>query len=97
MRVTGDLTHMVHKIDVMGRLARRHIADPKEYEEVRSDKEQQVDSIRLTREHQACAMRLEAYGRNSYKPVGDIDILSPGTYYVESIDETYRRTYVQKK
>ena len=42
-------------------------------------------------------MRLAAYGRNSYKPVGNIETLVPGTYYVESIDEAYRRTYVQEK
>lgn len=97
MRVTGDLAPMVQKMDLMGRLAQRHIADPKEYEEVRGGAAYPAKRVRLTLGDQACAMRLDAYGRNSYQPVGDIDTLEPGTYYVDSIDEAYRRTYVQKK
>ena len=33
-KVTGDLTPMVEKIDLMNRLNQRHIATPEEYEEV---------------------------------------------------------------
>lgn len=36
---------------------------------------------------------MKAYGSESYKPVGDVATLAPGTYYLESIDEVYRRTY----
>ncbi|KAK6063571.1 Hydroxymethylglutaryl-CoA synthase 1 [Seiridium cupressi] len=77
LRVTGDLSSIVQKVDLMGRLAKRHIRTPEEYE-------------------QACALRLNAYGERSYKPVGDITSLLPGTYYLESIDEEYRRTYLVK-
>ncbi|KAM6530085.1 hypothetical protein FALCPG4_008210 [Fusarium falciforme] len=44
----------------------------------------------------ACALRLKAYGNKSYKPLGDVASLAPGTYYLESIDEAYRRTYAIK-
>ncbi|KKK18086.1 hypothetical protein P175DRAFT_0535551 [Aspergillus ochraceoroseus IBT 24754] len=45
---------------------------------------------------EACALRLKAYGSKSYTPVGDVTSLAPGTYYLESIDEVYRRTYAIK-
>ncbi|KAK8064622.1 hydroxymethylglutaryl-CoA synthase [Apiospora phragmitis] len=77
LRVSGDLSSMVQKIDLMSRLQKRHIGTPEEYE-------------------QACALRLNAYGKKSYKPVGDIASLIPETYYLESIDGEYRRTYLVK-
>jgi hydroxymethylglutaryl-CoA synthase len=36
MRITGDLSEMVEKIDLMARLERRHVATAEEYEEVRT-------------------------------------------------------------
>ncbi|KAL3462882.1 hydroxymethylglutaryl-CoA synthase [Aspergillus heterothallicus] len=45
----------------------------------------------------ACALRRRAYGRNSFKPVGDVASLAAGTYYLENIDEEYRRTYAIKQ
>lgn len=48
MRITGDVTEPVQKIDLMGRLAQQHIADPMEYEEVRSGTAHQVNSVGLT-------------------------------------------------
>ncbi|PYH95674.1 hydroxymethylglutaryl-CoA synthase [Aspergillus ellipticus CBS 707.79] len=78
LRVTGDLTEIVQKIDLMDRLKHRHIATPEEYEE-------------------AYALRLNAYGGKSYTPVGDVASLVPGTYYLENIDEMYRRTYAIKQ
>ncbi|KAL2817854.1 hydroxymethylglutaryl-CoA synthase [Aspergillus granulosus] len=78
LRVNGDLTEMVKKIDLMSRLRERHIATPEEYEK-------------------ACALRMTAYGKNSFKPVGDVATLAPGTYYLEDIDEAYRRTYAVKQ
>ncbi|KAL3422903.1 Hydroxymethylglutaryl-CoA synthase 1 [Phlyctema vagabunda] len=77
LRVTGDLSSMVQKIDLMSRLQKRHIGTPEEYEE-------------------ACALRLNAYGKKSYQPAGDIGSLFPGTYYLGSIDKEYRRTYLVK-
>ncbi|KAF2138890.1 uncharacterized protein K452DRAFT_255830, partial [Aplosporella prunicola CBS 121167] len=77
LKVTGDLTKMVEKVDLMNRLKQRHISTPEEYEE-------------------ACVLRMKAYGRKSYNPVGDVASLAPGTYYLENIDDMYRRTYAIK-
>lgn len=40
---------------------------------------------------------MKAYGSKDYTPVGDITRLAPGTYYLEKIDEVYRRTYAIKQ
>ncbi|KAJ0107503.1 hydroxymethylglutarylsynthase [Diaporthe amygdali] len=77
LKVTGDVSEMVRKIDLMDRLNRRHIATPEEYEN-------------------ACALRLKAYGSKSFQPAGEIASLAAGTYYLESIDDAYRRTYAVK-
>ncbi|OAQ71311.1 hydroxymethylglutaryl-CoA synthase [Pochonia chlamydosporia 170] len=78
LKVTGDLTEIVKKADIMNRLKGRHVATPEEYEE-------------------ACALRELAYGAKNYKPTGDISRLVPGTYYLDNIDEEFRRTYAIKK
>ncbi|KAJ8059829.1 hypothetical protein OCU04_011459 [Sclerotinia nivalis] len=78
LKITGDLTNLVQKIDLMDRLKQRHIATPEEYEE-------------------ACTFRKNAYGSKDFKPVGDVASLAPGTYYLESVDDVYRRTYAIKQ
>ncbi|KAK8091306.1 hydroxymethylglutaryl-CoA synthase [Apiospora phragmitis] len=45
----------------------------------------------------ACALREKAYGAHSYTPTGDVDSLFPGTYYLEKIDDQYRRSYSIKE
>ncbi|GJD01058.1 hydroxymethylglutaryl-CoA synthase [Colletotrichum higginsianum] len=78
VKVTGDLTDMVQKINIMERLSQRKIATPEEYEE-------------------SCGQRLNAYGAKSFEPVGSIENMVPGTYYLKEIDEAYRRTYAVKE
>lgn len=39
---------------------------------------------------------MKAYGSKDFKPSGDIASLAPGTYYLEKVDESYRRTYAIK-
>ena len=46
MRITGDLVPMVQKIDLMEGLTWRHIADPKEFEEVRGEQAKQASRHR---------------------------------------------------
>jgi hydroxymethylglutaryl-CoA synthase len=50
----------------------------------------------VTQLRKACALRIKAYGSKSYKPLGDVASLASGTYYLENIDEVYRRTYAIK-
>jgi len=41
-------------------------------------------------------LREEVHHKAPYTPVGDVDVLFSGTYYLESIDDMHRRTYAQK-
>ena len=38
-------------------------------------------------------LREETHHKSSYSPVGGVANLFPGTYYLENVDEKYRRTY----
>lgn len=88
---------MVRKIDLMDRLSRRHIATPEEYENVSlSLAPNFLEAYADPRSIQACALRLKAYGSKDFQPSGDIASIAPGTYYLQSIDEAYRRTYAVK-
>jgi len=45
---------------------------------------------------QMCALRKEAHNKKEFTPVGSIETLRPGTWYLEKIDEMFRRTYAVK-
>lgn len=89
---------MVRKIDLMDRLGRRHVATPEEYENVSRNFTAKQLLMAYTNHvpTQACALRLKAYGSKGFQPAGDIASLTTGTYYLQSIDEAYRRTYAVK-
>jgi hydroxymethylglutaryl-CoA synthase len=38
-------------------------------------------------------LREEKHNIKDYKPDGPVDVLFPGTYYLEQSDDKYRRTY----
>lgn len=46
---------------------------------------------------QACTLRLKAYGSKDFEPAGDVASLVPGTYYLKSVDDVYRRFYAIKE
>ncbi|KAJ0268605.1 hypothetical protein COL940_013226 [Colletotrichum noveboracense] len=97
LKVTGDLTQLVQKIDIMDRLSQRKISTPEEYEEVINHVGCYDLKQLLTAYNQACALRLKAYGAKSLEPTGSIENMAPGTYYLKEIDEAYRRTYAVKE
>ena len=41
-------------------------------------------------------LREAAYGRNSFTPVSPIEQVPPGAFYLESVDETWRRSYARR-
>ncbi|RAL14085.1 hydroxymethylglutaryl-CoA synthase [Aspergillus homomorphus CBS 101889] len=43
-----------------------------------------------------CHQRARAYQQRNYTPKGDIESLLPGTYYLDYVDEKFRRTYKVK-
>lgn len=50
----------------------------------------------LTLTKQACKLREAAYGQKNYTPSGDLDSIDEGVYYLEHIDDQFRRTYAIK-
>ena len=48
-------------------------------------------------EYDACLAERELkYGKNNYSPTGPVEELTPGTYYLEQIDEKWRRVYKRR-
>lgn len=45
---------------------------------------------------EALKLREENHNAVKYAPQGSIDNIWPGAYYLEGVDELYRRTYIQK-
>ncbi|OQE36719.1 hypothetical protein PENCOP_c011G03919 [Penicillium coprophilum] len=43
-----------------------------------------------------CKIREKAYQQKSYTPVGSVDSLAPGTYFLVHVDEMFRRNYEKK-
>ncbi|KAK0629187.1 hydroxymethylglutaryl-coenzyme A synthase C terminal-domain-containing protein [Bombardia bombarda] len=44
-----------------------------------------------------CDLRKKAHLQKNFKPVGDVSTIAPGTYYLESVDDMYKRFYSIKK
>ncbi|KAM5469162.1 3-hydroxy-3-methylglutaryl coenzyme A synthase [Microsporum audouinii] len=44
-----------------------------------------------------CRLREKAYQQQNYTPQGSIETLAPGTYYLDKVDEVFRRTYEIKQ
>ncbi len=45
---------------------------------------------------EAIELREKAYMKKSFKPVGSIDYIPEGTYYLKEIDDKFRRSYTRK-
>ena len=40
-----------------------------------------------------CELRHKAHLKKDYTPEGDVSTLAPGTYYLEKVDDMFKRTY----
>lgn len=45
---------------------------------------------------QICKLREGAYQQKDYVPKGDIDGMAAGTYYLDRVDDKFRRIYAVK-
>jgi len=43
-----------------------------------------------------CDLRKQAHLQKDYKPKGDPSTILPGTYYLENVDDMFKRTYSVK-
>ena len=47
--------------------------------------------------HQMCDLRRKAHLQKNYKPEGDVSNIASGVYYLDNVDDMFRRTYAVKK
>lgn len=45
---------------------------------------------------QMCDLRKKAHLQKNYTPEGDVSTIEPGTYYLEKIDDMFKRFYSVK-
>jgi hydroxymethylglutaryl-CoA synthase len=45
---------------------------------------------------QMCDLRNKAHLKKDYKPQGDVSTIAPGTYYLENVDDMFKRFYAVK-
>lgn len=45
---------------------------------------------------QMCDLRKKAHLQKGFKPAGDASTIIPGTYYLEEVDEMFKRSYAVK-
>jgi len=43
-----------------------------------------------------CELRKKAHLQKSYKPGGDASTIAAGTYYLENVDDMFKRSYSVK-
>jgi Hydroxymethylglutaryl-coenzyme A synthase C terminal. len=43
-----------------------------------------------------CELRHKAHLKKNFTPEGDVSTIAPGTYYLEYIDDMFRRKYAVK-
>ncbi|OCL05919.1 hydroxymethylglutaryl-CoA synthase [Glonium stellatum] len=86
IRVVGSTAEICEKLDLKARLDARHMMTPVQYEEAS-----------LNRRSHALALREAAHLQKSFTPRGEVDGLARGTYYLEQVDEYFRRFYGVKE
>lgn len=43
-----------------------------------------------------CELRKKAHLQKNFTPVGDVSTITPGTYYLEQVDDMFKRSYSVK-
>ncbi len=107
-RVVGSTDEISRVLDIPSRLtARRHVP-PETYDAVRETFTflQPLSTAlcapnRITTDiylppPQMCDLRKKAHLQKDYKPEGDVSNIASGVYYLENIDDMFKRTYSVK-
>lgn len=91
LRVVGSTKEIGEKLNLKERLANMDVRPCQEY----------VDALKVSPEiYMQCIankqLREENHNAVKYAPQGAIENIWPGAYYLEGVDELYRRTYLQR-
>lgn len=97
MKIVGDVSSMVEKLDLHPRLNARNTLQPQAYDDVSPCLQPCDDHDRLTRDSpKMCLLREHAHLQKNFKPAGQPETLFPGTYYLTEVDDMFRRKYEVK-
>jgi hydroxymethylglutaryl-CoA synthase len=44
-----------------------------------------------------CELRHKAHLQKNFKPAGDVSTIAPGAYYLENVDDMFKRFYAIKE
>lgn len=90
LKVVGDVSEMAAKLNLDERLKARNVVAPQVYEEVSHG---EIGPTNIANQTQHCNLRHEAHMKKDFKPKGSLDNIVSGTYYLENIDDQFRRFY----
>jgi hydroxymethylglutaryl-CoA synthase len=96
MKVVGDVSEIVEKVDLHRRLEERKTVEPKVYDEVCEPFFDRVGVAQTNSGLQVCLLREKAHQKKNFNPEGSIDALGSGTYYLTEVDDMFRRKYAVK-
>jgi hydroxymethylglutaryl-CoA synthase len=90
LKVVGSTESIAKTLNLKERLAARNVLAPEVFDEVCLV----LQSHRcLTNIIQMCDLRKKAHLQKSFTPTGNSETIAPGVYYLESIDDMFRRKY----
>lgn len=92
LKVVGSTENISKAINLQERLAARSVVAPEVYDAV------SVQSLPRTTANsiQNCDLRKKAHLQKSYTPSGNPETIVSGAYYLEEVDEMFRRKYSVK-
>jgi hydroxymethylglutaryl-CoA synthase len=93
LKVVGDVSEMVEKVDLQRRLEARKTVEPKVYDEVCEPFSNDKVTAATDSNLQVCLLREKAHQKKNFTPEGSIDALVSGTYYLSEVDDMFRRKY----
>jgi hydroxymethylglutaryl-CoA synthase len=96
MKVVGDVSEIVEKVDLHRRLEARKTVEPKVYDEVCEPFIDRARAAKTNSALQVCLLREKAHQKKNFSPEGSIDALASGTYYLTEVDDMFRRKYAVK-
>jgi hydroxymethylglutaryl-CoA synthase len=97
IRVVGSTKPLSDAMQLKERLASMEVRPCEEYvSSMKVSLSGDALSPCLTRAHARAQLREENHNSKEYTPKGSLDNIWPGGYYLEGIDDKFRRTYGQK-
>lgn len=95
-RVNGNVEKMAKALDVPARLEARRCVPPETYEQVSTTISHPYNDGFTDCWRQMCELRKQAHLQKDYTPKGDPSTIVPGTYYLDKVDDMFKREYKVK-